>query len=196
MNKISVIAYYPGGGGNRYLRYLQKEEFEKAYTAYDQFYMHYEYRHLLDPIEFPLKSQLILTHCLNSEKIKSTVGPCDITFIITDFKKSLQREWSINGYANYKQKIVDIKSEELKKLDSAWATIVWHHDYYKNYPISTENYKVVNTLIDDNKFTQSMNIELGRYYDDTFEFCWDIYNQQGPTASIITLYTQHISEHN
>ena len=35
MNDITVIAFYPGGGGNRYLRKLLNREFKTANISYD-----------------------------------------------------------------------------------------------------------------------------------------------------------------
>jgi hypothetical protein len=184
----TVIGYYPGGGGNRYFRYTQEREFEKFDTAYDQYNLFPEYRYLTAELEFPLKSPIILTHCLNAERIKTTIGTCDIVFILSDFKKSLLREWILNG-----------RNKEHINLDvdeQAWATIVWHHDYYKKFPIDVMDHKVIDLSTDKDKFSQLMNEELDRYHCEIFDFCWNTYTTQGENAPIVSLYTQHISEQN
>jgi hypothetical protein len=193
----TVVGYYPGGGGNRYFRYTQEREFEKFDTAYDQYNLYPEYRYLTTELEFPLKSPIILTHCLNAERIKNTIGACDIVFILSDFKKSLLREWILNGHSRYKERINSGNDpEEHTKINSAWATIVWHHDYYKKFPIDVMDHAIIDLSADKDKFSQLMNEELDRYHCEIFDFCWNIYTTQGKNAPIVSLYARHISEQN
>lgn len=194
MNDLSIIAFYPGGGGNRYLMYLQNKDFNKYHVSYDhkRTGQQVEYRYLLTPLSTLISSNFILTHCLAPQQIIKFFGPCNITILETDFKKSLRREWCLQGLQLYKKKVQNDPDYEL--VNSAWSTIVWHHAYYNQYPIDTNGCKVIDVANGSDKFSKVMQQELENYHSKLFEFCWDIYNSQGPSAPIITLYDQHKDE--
>ena len=196
MSDLSVIAFYPGGGGNRYLRYLQNKEFDDYNISYDSDSIwtkqRSEYRYLLTPFSAPVTGNIVLTHCLNPQQIIKFFGPCDITILLTDFKKSLRREWLLQGLKLYKKEVGSESEHDL--INSVWSTIVWHHNYYNQYPMITNGCKIVNIATGLDKFAKVMQQELENYHSKLFEFCWDIYSSQGPSASIITLYDQHKDE--
>jgi hypothetical protein len=115
-----VIAFYPGGGGNRYLRKLQDKEFSTQGIAYDDTFrdQSIEYRYLLDNIVRPT-TDIVLTHCMDYDRIQTILNPDRVLVIKTDLYKSLQREWLLNGHNIYTTK----QNKDLKK------TIV---DLYRN----------------------------------------------------------------
>lgn len=101
----SVIAFYPGAGGNRYLRLLQGLDWTSTNVSYDQLVRNqeFEHRYLLNDIG-DCSQQFVLTHCLNEEHILTKFPNHNIVFIVGDLKKCLQREWAIAGHDRYLQK--------------------------------------------------------------------------------------------
>ena len=93
-NNITVIAFYPGGGGNRYLLSLLNQEYSTLGTTYDRRFLNQSssFRYLLadQNIELP---RYCLTHCMNASHIEQVLNPKDIIFIDTDLQQSLQRQW-------------------------------------------------------------------------------------------------------
>jgi hypothetical protein len=83
--------------------------------------------------------------------------------------------------------ITQIKNLTINEtLNSAWATICWHHQYYERY---TADCRVdVNVDNDNNEFANMMREELARYPSELFDFCWKIYTQYRPNAKITDLY--------
>lgn len=232
MNKpITIIAFYPGGGGNRYLRKLLGEEYSTLGIAYDNKFKNqtFEHRYLLGNIP-PPTTDVVLTHCMNVNRIREVFNPGQILVIKTDLFKSLRREWILNGHKLYnkqyteskEKKIVELYNaiktdswpmcntyKEFSELDakyqtevlakivevpielhSAWATITWHREYYKEVDITGT------TEVDDVEFLQVIETELDSYQHPIFHFCQQQYEKYGPTAPIVELYNQHIRELN
>jgi len=230
VNDVTVIAFYPGGGGNRYLRMLQNEEFATPGITYDKKFIDQKlkYRYLLDDKLDGIPDKYCLTHCLNFNRIKQVIDPARIIFLNTDFEKSLKREWIHDGVRLYvstesqTDKILftyssikdtswpNITSIEeynclptaYKKeteqqlannnvsveLDSAWASIVWHHEYYNNvYPATLDKFENAQ----ESEFYTVMNTELNSYSNSLFDFCWEVYKTLGKTAPIVDLYNQY-----
>ena len=104
VNNITVIAFYPGGCGNRYLRKLQNKEYSTSGVTYDKLFSNqkFEHRYLLADI-LQIEGEYCLTHCINYRKVKKLLNPTRAVFIKTDFKKSLRREWVHDGIRLYKQ---------------------------------------------------------------------------------------------
>ena len=224
-----VISFYPGGGGNRYLRKLQGAEYKTTGITYDDTFKDqlFAYRYLTESVP-PVSTEIVLTHCMDYERIESLLHPEQIFVIQTDLHKSLRREWVLNGHELYSQNyneahdnvIVELynaiktdawplcsnyqefvilpdlyKNEVLvklvdvpKKVESAWATITWHVNYYKTSNIGLA------TIVTDNEFMNVINNELDNYTNDIFDFCWQQYQQYGINAPIVDLYNQHIHE--
>lgn len=101
-----IIAFYPGAGGNRYLQRLLGNEWTHPNTSYDPINttQQYPHRYLLDRIP-PAKSQHILTHCMNSQKIQETFPGHPVVFINSNLQTSLQREWVLHGHERFLDRI-------------------------------------------------------------------------------------------
>jgi len=138
VSDITVIAFYPGGGGNRYLRKLLNEEFTTANVAYDYKFSNqlFNHRYLLDDILEPPRSKYVLTHCMNYSRIRSVFGDVDVKMILTDFKQSIRREWMLNGDAMYKQKYTENQEENTVSAyngisDENWPVCTNYADFLK-----------------------------------------------------------------
>jgi hypothetical protein len=96
-----IIAFYPGAGGNRYLRSLQGFEWQTSNMSYDSFNrQHFANRYLLqEPID--VDQDFILTHCLNATHLQKKFPGHKITYIISDLKSSLKREWQLHGHQRF-----------------------------------------------------------------------------------------------
>jgi hypothetical protein len=121
-----IIAYYPGGGGNRYKRMLQGLEWTETNRAYDNLghWQEKTNKYLLDDDCTASPQNIILTHCLNESHIKKAFPNHEIIFIIGNVKTCLQREWALAGHVRYLQK------EKLDNLDrinhyNAFKDQVW-----------------------------------------------------------------------
>ena len=82
----SVIGFYPGGGGNRYLRYLQNKEYHTPKTFYDSCFKDQspEARYLIKKnISFEY-NDILLTHCMNQRHIRDIFG-AEINITILNF---------------------------------------------------------------------------------------------------------------
>jgi hypothetical protein len=97
-----VIAFYPGAGGNRYLRMLQGLEWQQSRQSYDLYVKGqlFKTRYLLDDIEYPTQDY-VLTHCMNETHIKKKIPGHKICFIVGNLKQCLQREWELHGHDRY-----------------------------------------------------------------------------------------------
>jgi hypothetical protein len=234
MSNTTVISFYPGGCGNRYMKYLLGNEFETRGIAYDSSYSD-KYRYLIgvNQPELILHRQYTLTHCLNKDKICQIFGNVPIIVIKSDFKQSLKREWLINGQYGYHDRKINNEPEkellecysankdslwpecqtieqfsllpdkyqqeiqqkykenqEFSKISSAWSTIVWHHNYYDQFPVDTTDCKIIDITNPTDYVTTVLSNEINHYHDPIFDFCWNVFETYGPTAPIINLYNQ------
>ena len=114
-----IIAFYPGAGGNRYLQRLLGNEWTHPHTSYDQINtgQQYPHRYLLDHIP-PAKSQHILTHCMNSQKIQETFPGQAMVFIKSNLQASLQREWVLHGHERF---LNQMTKNSVSRLEHYWA---------------------------------------------------------------------------
>ena len=104
MNNRTVIAFYPGAGGNRYLNYLNNKEYQTLNKNYDYSVKNQlvEHRYLLNGVnKYNKDYDYKLTHCLNQERIVEIFEPDNIILIKSDFKKSLSRAYKIHGLELY-----------------------------------------------------------------------------------------------
>jgi hypothetical protein len=77
-----IIAFYPGGGGNRYYHYLQgRRDFDQL-TTYDNLLtdQEFSYRYLTSD-SLLLDQELILTHCVNAPLLRRLFPAHTITII-------------------------------------------------------------------------------------------------------------------
>lgn len=192
MSNLTIIGYYPGAGGNRFLRNLEGKEFRK-HASYDNMSnqlfqdrypdsnIHSSHDNKSNPV--------VLTHCMNVATLNQQFAPTKIIIIKSNFKQSLMRQWALNGIALYINQHTDNNNV---KLNSAWTTICWHHAYYETYPNDTRGAIIIDIETDSTEFAEVMRSELNKYSDEMFEFCWDTYKQLGPTAPIIDLYNNQL----
>jgi hypothetical protein len=96
-----IIAFYPGAGGNRYLRNIQGLEWQKTNMSYDVLNdQDFKYRYLLED-SVNQHQEFILTHCLNCTHLQKKLPGHKITYIISNLKISLKREWSLAGHNRF-----------------------------------------------------------------------------------------------
>lgn len=110
-----IIAFYPGAGGNRYLRMMQNLEWQQTNTSYDTVNIgqYFDNRYLLgDAVD--TDQDFILTHCLNTTHLQNKIPGHDIVFVIGDLQACLQREWQLAGHNRYMQKQIVL---DLNRLD-------------------------------------------------------------------------------
>lgn len=110
-----IIGYYPGGGGNRFIRYMENQEFHQTGLAYDNIVsapLRGKYLDADGQVENKTHDPMLL-HCVNYDRIYQETGRSDIVIIKSDIKDSLCREWSIKG--KYKPMFLpkEISDEEL-----------------------------------------------------------------------------------
>ena len=129
---INVIAYYPGGGGHRYMRYINGLEYSQQNITYDNQVTGQKFnnRYLLNSAV--VTGDIILTHCLNQTHIKSLINNCKIIFLKSDIKKSLHREWKLLGHARYRPDYTgfNLKLEHYNAVkDPAWPEITNEQEF-------------------------------------------------------------------
>lgn len=96
-----IIAFYPGAGGNRYLRNVQGLDWQKTNTSYDLLNtQHFKNRYLLED-SINKNQDFILTHCLNATHLQKKLPGHKITYIVSDLKPSLEREWHLAGHDRF-----------------------------------------------------------------------------------------------
>jgi hypothetical protein len=232
-----IIAFYPGGGGNRYLQMLLGNEWSVPKKSYDRVNTNqkYAHRYLLDSVPAAVQEHT-LTHCMNSRKIIENIQCQNIVYIHTNLQQSLRREWMLHGHERFMKKnskdtvnridhyrafkdkswpnvdtieqlenLPEIILNETKKdymkivnpthtvmsslsqltqnyidrINSAYEMIVWHRDYYQNFPVDFgSNLKIVNVEKDHDEFSIFMRHELSLYQSEVFDSVWDtIYHE-------------------
>ena len=116
-----IIAFYPGAGGNRYLRQQQGLEWQQPGVAYDHTVMQqlYQNRYLLGTAD--TSQSTVLTHCMNTQHLQHHFPEKDIVFIIGDLGACLQREWVLAGHDRF-----------VAKQDTSVADRLEHYAAYKD----------------------------------------------------------------
>lgn len=123
-----IIAYYPGGGGNRYLQRLLGNEWNQFNKSYDinNPGQQYEYRYLISSVQTP-KTDHILTHCMNSTHIQQCLPLMPVVFIKSDLQSSLRREWILHGHQRYSNRNIKNTVSRLEHYrvfkDPSWPVI-------------------------------------------------------------------------
>jgi hypothetical protein len=175
-----IIAYYPGAGGNRCIQFLENKDYTRIGISYDNKSPHlinYD-RYLLSDQSYDEK--YILTHCVNYDRINEIFKSSNIVFIKSDYKKSLRRAWILN----------ESHKINIAPVDSIWAFICWHHDYYLKYPFQSNTAPVIDIEEDNTVFSNLIKTELLEYSNTLFDFCWDIYYNRGALAPINDLHRE------
>jgi hypothetical protein len=100
-----IIAFYPGAGGNRYLRSIQGLEWQTSNVSYDLLTgQDSKNRYLLKESINEYRTgnrNFVLTHCLNASHLKKLFPGYKITYIVSDLKTSLKREWYLKGHDKF-----------------------------------------------------------------------------------------------
>jgi hypothetical protein len=65
-----------------------------------------------------------------------------------------------------------IKQKYTDKVDSAMATIVWHKDYYDQYPLDLTFCQKTVDICGETEFAKHMQKELQLYPSEIFDDCW------------------------
>lgn len=188
----SVICYYPGSGGNRLKNKMQGKEYQTSNVIYDNNDFKdpnkKKFKYLINESKFEKDStKIILTHCMDLTLVRSIFPNREIIQIVSDYKKSLRRQWEMVT-RNYKKEYFE------NDLDNAYSFIKWHAQYYKEYPLSGLADKTINIDVDVDEFSLTMRTEL-ELKSNMFDLAWDAYCQYGDDAPIIDLYNSQLTIH-
>lgn len=99
-----MISFFPGAGGNRYLRYLQRQEHQTFYMSYDHLIRNQSvaYRYLIEKHYDLPQNEIILTHCMDQKHIRKVLGTnVNITVLRFPIQSCLRREWMLHGRDRY-----------------------------------------------------------------------------------------------
>ena len=120
-----IIAFYPGAGGNRYLRMIQHLEWQQSNTSYDAVNADQDFknRNLFDKA-VNNDQDFILTHCLNKTHLQNKIPGHAIVFVVGDLKACLRREWQLAGHDRYIRKQITCDLHRIEHYnaikDEAW----------------------------------------------------------------------------
>lgn len=123
-----IIAFYPGAGGNRYLKMSQGHHWTEPNISYDKSNPEqmYRYRYLIEQVPQP-SAEYTLTHCMNSNKIAEELGDHHTVFIHSNMQQSLRREWILHGHQRFVEKQIKSSVSRLEHYqafrDAAWPNI-------------------------------------------------------------------------
>lgn len=179
-----IIAWYSGGGGNRFYQWITKNlrNFDLNCT-YDrsnpfQFYPN-RYPGI---IEGQVNLPVIFTHCMNYNLIQKLWPGHDKVYMIqTDFYKSVKRQW----------KIVEHKvSENQHPVGGPFSSIKWQTEYYEKYPVCSGNSILVNDQTYP-EFHDMIKKEIDSVDCPEFDFALDMFKQHGKDAPILELYNKY-----
>jgi len=180
-----IIAFYPGGGGNRFYKWLQGQTAFEPNQGYDHtnprqsFVNRYPRKETKAQL---VQEPVVFTHCVNFDFITECWPDQDkIYFIFTDKNQSLKRQWALFQNKN---------SANRHPVGGPFSVITWHNDYYTEYPWDTKT----GTVVDSNTFPDFIKMiqqELDSISCPEFDFAQRMFEQHGPTAPILDLYNQH-----
>lgn len=125
-----IISFYPGSGGNKYYQYTEQQEWQTFQKGYDLAVTDQRAKNRYPTADWTTDvsaSGTILTHCLNSQLLRSIWPNHEITVIIADMQSSLRREWMLFGHQRYVVRVKDDNSRlELYHAikDSTWPDVV------------------------------------------------------------------------
>lgn len=180
-----IIAFYPGGGGNRFYQWLNGRRLFDATVGYDRenpyqakinrYPTHSNQSQLLD---FPC----VFTHCMNYNFIvQCWPGHDQVYFVSADIVKSLRRQWT---------QFQRHTSNNQHPAGGPYSTIAWHHAYYTQYPHDPG----AGIVVDHSsypEFDAMLKHELENTANSDFDFAQQVFEQHGANAPIIDLYNQY-----
>lgn len=129
-----IISFYPGAGGNKYYQHTKQQEWQTFQKSYDLMVLDQQLKNRYPIASYATdvdSSGIILTHCLNSQLLRSIWPNHEITVIIADMQSSLRREWMLLGHQRY---IVGVKHNNSRLelyhaiKDSSWPDVVCSSD--------------------------------------------------------------------
>jgi hypothetical protein len=183
-----IIAHYPGSGGHRYGLYLKNLSFDKPDVSMHQNdFVCYDYRYLTVDTLQNKKFDPVLTkhtHTLNDNLLNKFFPGHEIIKLKADIKKSLYREWRVVMKYYFDQHSIQDQTGQMFDM------IVWHHNYYTQYPVDWNIGTVVDIDTDCTKFGQVMRKELDQS-NPLFDLAWDSFLKFGPDAPILDLYNKY-----
>jgi hypothetical protein len=154
-----IIAFYPGAGGNRYLRQATGEEWTALGISYDDQVVgqSHLYRYLIENQLPKKRNNYVLTHCMNSHRIQQIFPDTPIIFINSHIQQSLRREWQLAGHTRFLNKKIKSAISRLEHYnqikDPSWPNIE-SNDQLKLLPdwifneVNDDYDKVINNVID------------------------------------------------
>jgi hypothetical protein len=178
-----IIAYYPGAGGNRFLKKTTRKEWATLGISYDsqvhdQLFLH---RYLLQDGTPQAQTEYTLTHCMNSTKIQQMFPKEPIIFINSNLQQSLRREWSLAGHSRFvtnkmQKKIKIARLDHYNAIkDATWPSVdcIEQLEALPNSILEevNRNYYRVNSNIVD---TPDILLELTQTYIDQINSSYEI----------------------
>jgi hypothetical protein len=186
---VTVIAFYPGGGGNRFYKWLHGQKEFALNCRYDGVNPYQAVINRYPSLETKIqlvKHPVIFTHCVNYDFIDECwPGPKKLYFIDADRHRCLSRQWAL-----FEKKI----SINQHPVGGPFSTIAWNDLYYTQYPWQSGP----GIVVDKNNFLEfSLMIEqeLNSIVCPEFDFAQQMFNQYGATAPILDLYDQYYSSY-
>lgn len=153
-----VIVFYPGAGGNRYLRMLDGQEWQIHGRSYDKLVKQSpKHRYLYSDSEHVAVNDVILTHCVNTPLIKRIWPDHAITIIRADLQCCLRREWMLHGHDRYHEKIHQKRINKIDLYnaikDISWPPVKNEQDiellpYYMQQEFNDAYLRMTDTTID------------------------------------------------
>lgn len=188
-----VICFYPGSGGNRYLRYTQGLEYSTSGVMYDGHNPdHIRLQRYFDG-EF-VKPGLpdVLSHCVNVPHVKRIFPEQqELVVIRSSLQKSLRRLWVMNEHSDRTTGRTD-----RNRIDTAFSVIVWHLEYYSRRPLEVGDAMVINLDHPACEFSYTMAKELDCYQSEIFDLAWDSVASYGSNAPILDIFDAKFSASN
>lgn len=188
MKPNTIVSYYPGAGGHRYLRWNMGAEFNSPGVTYDSTILKgiRTDSYMLDEVQ-PIDGMLT-THCVNIKTIRSRYPTANVVYLDAEFSQCLCREWMLAGNGIYAKSVPDQEATH-QLVDSAFNTIVWHSKYYQQYPLDLDSgVLVVDIATDSTEFGAVMRDEFTLCQSDIFNIAWRAYQEFGDDAPIIDIF--------
>lgn len=179
-----IIAWYPGGGGNRFYKWLSNSALDfKSKQVYD-----YLNPYQIEANRYPgrrdglVDTPVVFTHCVNYDFLTKIWPSHDKIYLLeVDLYQSLRRQWHlIERKVNINQHTVG----------GPFSAITWHDDYYNEYPFQVGNSILVNQQTFPDFFNMIQN-ELRSIVCPEFDFALQMFKQHGSNAPILDLYKEH-----